>query len=62
MNCKKCDVPMVEGVALKENYTMGAPDFPGNDESSRGQTFSPAGNSNMVTVAKCPECGYSVTV
>ena len=61
MECKKCKIEMTEGVALKENYTSGAPDFVGQTDDL-GQTMFPAGHSNVVTVAKCPECGYSVTV
>lgn len=58
--CKKCHVAMVYGVALREGYTTGVPDF--DRRGGDGQTMFPSGQSNMVTVAKCPKCGYSVTV
>jgi len=59
LKCKKCDVEMVDGVAMKEGWTAGIPDFPGQTDT-RGQTFSPSGQSQMVNVQKCPQCGYSV--
>ena len=61
MNCKKCEVEMVPGIGLRETYRMGLPDFHGNTADSRGQTMIASGESNMVNVLKCPECGYSVT-
>jgi len=48
---------MTEGVALRERYKHGVPDF---EEDSRTQTMVPSGQSDVVPVLKCPACGYSV--
>ena len=47
MKCNKCDIEMVEGVGLRERYTSGIPDFPGQAKDDRGQTMYPSGQSNI---------------
>ena len=55
--CKKCNIPMKEGIAI-ENTMTGTPDFPGGEVV----TLSPGGPGKVIAVLKCPECGHSVTV
>lgn len=57
MNCPKCKITMLPGVAIEETLT-GIPDFPGDDLCV---TVSPGGPGRLIKCLKCPECGYSVT-
>ena len=56
--CKRCGVKMQGGVALKDRYTPGVPDFM-HQEDTRGQTMVLSGYADLIAVSKCPECGYS---
>lgn len=58
MNCKKCHIPMKEGVAIGQTWKPGRPDFYGD---LRGVTLSPGGPGRVISALKCPKCGYSVT-
>ena len=55
--CKKCNIEMVPGQAL-ENTLYGIPDFIGDDTVC---TMSMTGPPIMISVWKCPKCGYSTT-
>ena len=54
--CGRCDIELVEGKAL-ENTLAGIPDFIGDDTVC---TVSQTGPPIMISVWKCPKCGYSV--
>ena len=54
--CRKCDIELVKGQAL-ENTPYGIPDFVGDDYVC---TVSMTGPPIMISVWKCPSCGYSV--
>lgn len=58
MNCPKCKVDLVSGIAIEQTYTAGTPDFPGE---TRGMTISPGGPGKLIGCLKCPECGWSMT-
>ena len=55
--CKKCNTPMKEGIAIQQTYTKGSPDFIGGDIV----TMSPGGAGKLIPCLKCPKCGYSIT-
>ena len=54
--CRKCEVPLIKGIALVPIYT-GTPDFLGDTQVV---TMSPSGNSKLVACLKCPACGWSI--
>lgn len=59
--CPRCQVPLSAGIGIMQTYVAGLPDFPGGDDSSRGQTMSAGGPGEVVAVDKCPTCGFSRT-
>lgn len=59
MECKKCKVTMVSGLALEQTWTTGLPDFIG-DTNPICQTMSMGGPGRLINCLKCPECGWSV--
>lgn len=60
-NCKRCNVPLVEGIALT-NPGVGSPDFLGDTGDEIGCTMSPdTRNPKIQKVMKCLKCGWSVT-
>ena len=58
MICRKCNVPMEQGIATLQTYVGGMPDFAGDTYSS---TFSAGGTGKVISCLKCPECGHSIT-
>ena len=57
LKCREgCQVTMVPGIAFLERMG-GTPDFAGDDYVC---TISPMGESDLVNVLKCPQCGHSV--
>ena len=56
MSCPKCKTKMVDGKAIAQTYT-GVGDF-GDDDIV---TLSPGGPGKLVSVSKCPQCGFSTT-
>ena len=58
MICYKCGTKLKEGIATKQTYVGGMPDFPGDKHAS---TFSAGGPGKVTTCWKCPKCGYSIT-
>jgi uncharacterized OB-fold protein len=62
--CKKCGGTCKPGQALINNLVVtGVPDFPGDDENTRGQTLNyDHSRARMITCMKCSECGHSFTI
>lgn len=58
--CKRCNVPLVEGEAL-QNRLAGLPDFIGDTGREAVCTVSYSREADLIECLKCPECGYSVT-
>lgn len=59
--CRRCGAALKPGIATKQTWVCGTPDFPGNDKNSPGQTLTCGGPGEMMKCSKCPECGHSVT-
>ena len=58
--CGRCDIDLVEEKALENTVEVGIPDFSGQTKDMRGQTLSMTGLPIMISVWKCPKCGYLV--
>lgn len=54
--CARCNVELVDGQALVNVATAGAPDFIGSREPV---TYSMGSDAQLVNVLKCPKCGHS---
>lgn len=57
--CRRCDVQMVDGLALAQTLVPGAPDFIGDTEAS---TYSVGGPGELIDCWKCPSCGHSIAL
>jgi hypothetical protein len=55
--CMKCHGPMERGVALKQTFVGGTPDFIGDTHAS---TMYAGGPGKLEACWKCPDCGWSV--
>ena len=54
MNCKKCNTPMVPGLAIKQTLV-------GSLDMGEVCTLSPGGPGKLEQCSyKCPACGWSV--
>jgi len=56
--CRRCHTPIRPGIATGQTFTGGVPDFPGDTHAT---TLSAGGPGKVISVMKCPECGWSVT-
>ena len=56
VKCRRCQTNMRPGLALAQSFT-GIGDFHDDDDVV---TLSPGGSGHLVSVMKCPACGYSV--
>lgn len=54
--CKKCNVALMQGEAIKQTY-VSSPDDLGGDV----RTFYAGGSGVLVPCWKCPKCGYSIS-
>lgn len=61
--CPRCrQAALVQGVALKQTWVPGLPDFLGAFPvyNMDGQTLVVGGPGKLVTCLKCPSCGHSI--
>ena len=58
MKCNKCKTIMQPSKALKDIYISG---IDSSNPPQIGDTLVKSGKAELVNVAKCPKCGYSVT-
>ena len=61
--CRRCGIPLTEGIAMDQTWVRGIPDFLGEPDNTQNlvQTMHAGGPGKLIHCLKCPNCGYSVT-